>query len=192
MFMILQQDIIKLNGQKIFINPFLYSNKFDKKTKKWLIESGQISKSRIELNRDKFYPGLDWEILSVNEKHIKDNTVELLLKTMDIIQAFNPNLSYEKLLEVERQLIYYKKVGFEIRSKKYIEKRNRLLLKNKRRLQRDDFILRWQNWFCLKETRKLLMPIFVIILMSTFIGWFAGISKNSCNPYFERNSSYQK
>jgi len=190
--MILQQDIIKLNGQKIFINPFLYSNKFDQKTKKWLIEPGQISKSRIELNRDKFYPGLDWEILSVNEKHIKDNTIELLLKTMEIIKVFNPNLNYEKLLEVERQLIYYKKVRFEIRSRKYIEKRNRLLLKGKRRLQRADFILRWQKWFSLKETRKLLMPIFVIIFVSTFLGWFAGISKNSCNPYFESNSSNQR
>ena len=187
--MILQQDIIKLNGEKIFINPFLYSSKFDEKTKKWLIEPGQISQSRIDLNRNKFYPELNWEILSLDEKHIKDNTIELLLKTMDIIKAFHPNLDYEKLLEVERQLIYYKKVGFEIRSRKYLEKRHRLLLKSKRRLQRADFILRWQKWLSLKETRKLLMPVFVIIFISTLIGWFAGISKNSCNPYFENNSS---
>ena len=189
--MILQQDIIKLNGQKIFINPFLYSNKFDQKTKKWLIEPGQIAKSRIELNRNKFYPELNWEILSLNEKHIKDNTIELLLKTMDIIKLFNPNLNYEKLLEVERQLTYYKKVGFEIRSRKYFEKRQRLLLKGKRRLERDDFILKWQKWLSLKETRKLLMPFFVMIFISTSIGWFAGISKNSCNPYFESGSINQ-
>ena len=190
--MFLQQDIIKLNGEKIFINPFLYLSKFDEKTKKWLIEPGQISKLRIDLNRRKFYPELNWEILSLNEKHIKDNTIELLLKTMDIIKAFHPNLNYEKLLEVERQLIYYKKVGFEIRSRKYLEKKDRSLFKGKRRLQIADFIFRWQKWLSLKETRKIVMPIFVIIFISTFIGWFAGISKNSCNPYFESNTTNQK
>ena len=189
--MILQQDIIKINGEKIFINPFLYSRKFDEKTKNWLSKSGQISQSTIDLNRSKFYPKLNWEILSSKEKLIKENTIELFLKTMEIIKIFHAHLSSEKLLEVERQLIYYKKVRFEIRSRKYIEKRNRLLLKGKRRLQRADFILRWQKWFSLKETRKLITPVFVIMLLTALLGWFAGISKNSCNPYFESNSSIQ-
>ena len=184
------QDIIKINGIKIFINPFLYSRKFDDKTKKWLRESGRIPKSTIELNRIKFYPKLNWEILSLNEKLIKDNTVELFLKTMDIIKTFHPNLDSEKLLEVEKQLIYYKKIVFEKWSKKYFAKKERLLLKEKRRLDRANFFLQWQNWLSLKETRNSIIPTFVIILLSAQIGWFVGISKNSCNPYFENISNH--
>ena len=48
--MSLQQDIIKINGKKIFINPFLYSSKFDEHTKRWLREPGQLSNSTINLN----------------------------------------------------------------------------------------------------------------------------------------------
>ena len=187
----LQQDIIKINGKRIFINPFLYSKKFDEKTKIWLREFGQISKSKIHLNRSKFYPGLNWEILSIQEKLIKDNTIELFLKTIQIIKTINPNLNYEQLLEVEKQLIYYKKITFEKWSRKYFLKKDRIFLKEKRKLETADFINKWQNWFALQETQKVLMPIFVIILLSALIGWFAGISKNSCNPYFEDIGSNQ-
>ena len=31
------------------------------------------------------------------------------------------------------------------------------------------------------------LPIIVVVFISAFIGWYSGISKNSCNPYFERN-----
>ena len=191
MIMILDQDIIKINGKRIFINPFLYSKKFDEKTKIWLKEFGQIPKSKIDLNRSKFYPELNWEILSLKEKLVKDNTIELFLKTIQIIKTINPNLNYDQLLEVEKQLIYYKKIAFEKLSRKYFLKQDRLFLKEKRKLERVNFINKWQKWFALHETKKLLMPVFVIILLSALIGWFAGISKNSCNPYFESNSSNQ-
>ena len=184
-----QQDIIKINGKKIYINPFLYSKKIDNKTNIWLREFGQISKSIIYSNRNKFYPELNWEILSESEKLIKDNTIELFLKTMEIINAFNPNLNSAKLLEVEKLLIYYKKITFEKWSRKYCLKKERLFLKEKRRLQRDAFFLNWKKWLALKETQKLLIPVFVMILLSTVIGWYVGISRNSCNPYFESNSS---
>ena len=45
------QDIIKINEKKIFLNPFLYSRRFNESTKKWLREPGQIPKSRIDLNK---------------------------------------------------------------------------------------------------------------------------------------------
>ena len=80
----LEQDIVKINGKKIFINPFLYLRKFDEKTKVWLREPGQISKSIIHLNRSKFYPDINWEILSLNEKLLKDTTLE------DYIDTFYP------------------------------------------------------------------------------------------------------
>ena len=189
--MSLNQDIIRINGNKIFINPFLYTRKLDYKTKKWLRESGQFSKSNINLNRSKFYPYLNWEILTLNEKFIKDNTIELFLKTMYLIKTFHPNLNSEKLLEVEKKLIYYKKSAFEKLSKKYLVKKERILLQEKRRLERTYFLLNWQKWLSLKETQKLLFPVFVIILLSAFLGWYAGISKNSCNPYFESNNGTQ-
>ena len=189
--MSLQQDIIKINGKKIYINPFLYLRKIDEKTKRWLRESGQISKSIIYLNRSKFYPELNWEILSTNEMLLKNMTIELFLKTIELIKTFNPNLNSEQMLVVEKNLIYYKKSAFEKWSKNYFIKKNKLLSKEKSKLERAKFLNNWQQLLLLRKKRKLILTIFVIILISTLIGWFAGISKNSCNPYFESNSSNQ-
>ena len=188
----LKQDIIKIDGKKIFINPFLYLRKFDQKSKRWLREPGQISKSTIELNKSKYYPEINWEILSLNEKLIKENTIELFLKTNQIIKTFNPSLNSEQLIEVEKKLIYHQKISFEKISRNYFIKKERLLLNEKRKFERAILISDWQKWFSLKETRKLIMPLFVIILLSVLLGWFAGISKNSCNPYFESNSINQQ
>ena len=187
--MSLQQDIIKINGKKIFINPFLYSSKFDEHTKRWLREPGQLSNSTINLNRTKFYPEINWKNLSENEKILKDTSIELFLKTIQIINIFNPNLNSKELLEVEKELIHHKKNSFEKFSRKYFLKKDKLYLKEKRKLERENFIGKWQKWLSLKETRKLIKPVFVIILISALLGWFAGISKNSCNPYFESNTS---
>ena len=189
--MSLQQDIIKINGTKIFINPFLYSRKFDVKTKKWLREFGQISKSSIHKNRRRFFPEINWDILSISEKLVKDYTIEVFLKTMDLIRTFHSNLSREQLLEIEEQLIYYKKIPFQKLSRQYLLKKERLFLKEKSKLERAHALVNWQKWLFLKETQKLLMPIFGIIILSALIGWYAGISKNSCNPYFESFNSNQ-
>ena len=184
-----KQDIIKIDGKKIFINPFLYLRKFDQKSKRWLREFGKISKSRIELNKSKFYPEINWKKLSLNERFIKEATIELFLKTSEIIKTFNPSLNSEQLLEVEKKLIYHQKISFEMISKNYFIKKEKLLLNEKRKLERAILISDWQKWLSLKETRRLIMPVFVIILISALLGWFAGISKNSCNPYFESNTS---
>ena len=129
--------------------------------------------------------------MTLNEKLLKDITIELFLKTIEIIKIFNPGLHYEQLLDVERKLIHYKKISFERWSKNYIIQKDRFLLREKRKLQRANIINNCQKWIFLKETRKLIFPVFVIILTSALIGWFAGISKNSCNPYFESVSSNQ-
>ncbi len=186
-----KQDIIRVDGKRIVINPFLYLSKFDQKSKRWLREPGQISKSIIEFNRSKYYPEINWEILSLNEKLIKETTIELFLKTNEIIKTFHSSLNPEQLLEVEKKIIYHQKISFEKISKNYFIKNERLLLNEKRKLKRAVLISNWQKWFSLKETQKLLVPIFVIIFLSALIGWFAGISKNSCNPYFETNSINQ-
>ena len=96
-----QQDIIKINGTKIFINPFLYSKQLDYKSRKWLREFGQIDTSNIDRNRRKFYPKQDWGILSIEEKLVKDYTIELFLKTVELVRISHPNLNYQELLEFE-------------------------------------------------------------------------------------------
>tara|TARA_B100000963_G_scaffold44092_1_gene32890 strand:- start:77 stop:649 length:573 start_codon:yes stop_codon:yes gene_type:complete len=186
-----KQDIIKIDGRKIFINPFLYLRKFDQKSKRWLREPGQISNSRIESNKSKYYPEINWGNLSLNEKLIKETTIELFLKTNEIIKTFNPSINSEQLFEVEKKLINHQKIYFEKISKNYLIKKERLLFNQKRKLERTILINDWQKWLSLKKTRKLIMPFFVIILISALLGWFAGISKNSCNPYFEGNSNNQ-
>ena len=187
----MQQDIIKINGKKIYINPFLYLRKLDEKTKIWLREPGQISKSTIDLYRSKFYPNVNWEILSLKEKLLKDTTIELFLKTIQMIKTFNPNLNSEQLLIVEKKLYSYKKIAFEKWSDNYFIKKDRSLLNEKRKLERVHFISNWQKWLSLKETQKLIIPAVVIILVSALLGWFAGVSRNSCNPYFESSISNQ-
>ena len=57
----------------------------------------------------------------------------------------------------------------------------------KRKFQRDSFIRSWKEWLSLENTQQALLPIIVVLFVSAFIGWSAGVSKNSCNPYFEQN-----
>ena len=57
----------------------------------------------------------------------------------------------------------------------------------KRKFHRERFFSSWREWFSLVNTQQAIMPFIVIIFISSFIGWSLGISKNSCNPYFEQN-----
>jgi len=95
----LQQDVIKLSGKTIFINPFLYWRRFDENTNRWLREPGQMSEDQISPNRNRFYPEIEWADLSHEQKLIKDATVEMFLKTLELISTFHPDLSSGKLLE---------------------------------------------------------------------------------------------
>ena len=62
------------------------------------------------------------------------------------------------------------------------------LLENERRkFQRERFISSWREWFSLVNTQQAILPLIITIFISSFIGWSLGISKNSCNPYFEQN-----
>ena len=187
----LQGDIIKIAGKKIFINPFLYSRKLDQKTKNWLREMRRLSDSEIFENRVRFYPELDWKNLSEDEKRIAYATIEMFLKTMELIKTFHPYLSLDQLNIVERNLLFYKKYSFEKWVKKQFMKQTKLILKEKRKSYISSFINTWSNWLSIKETQQILIPIFVIILFSTLLGWFAGVSKNSCNPYFESSITHQ-
>ena len=184
----LQQDIIKIEGKTIFINPFLYWRKFDANTNRWLRETGQIPEEKIQLNRNRFYPELDWSLLSEKEKYIKDGTVEMFLKTLELVRLYHPSLSSSQMLQVERKVSLAKKESFEKWIKKSLIKKEKIKLKEQKRYQRDRFFRNWYAWFALEKTQQAVLPIFIIICLSFFIGWFAGISKNSCNPYFENTS----
>ncbi len=183
----LQQDVVKIAGKTIFINPFLYSRRFDENTNIWLRENGQISQEEIIKNRYRFFPDLDWDANSDEEKVIIDATVEMFIKTLEIIRTFHPELNSGELFEVEERIVISKKIPFQNWVKKSLAKKARKELNEKRKFQRERFIRNWKDWFTLENTQQTLLPFVLIICMSAFVGWSAGISKNSCNPYFEQN-----
>ena len=183
----LQQDVVKISGKTIFINPFLYWRRFDENTNRWLREPGQMLEEQIQPNRKRFYPEIDWADLSAEQKLIKDATVEMFLKTLELISTFHPNLSSGQLLEVERKMAITKKISFEKWVMKSFAKKAKVLENEKKSFQRERFIRGWREWLILENTRKAILPIIVMIFISSFVGWSLGISKNSCNPYFEEN-----
>ena len=69
----LQQDVVKVSGKTIFINPFLYWRRFDENTNRWLRELGQMSEDQIQSNRNRFYPEIEWADLSHDQKLIRGN-----------------------------------------------------------------------------------------------------------------------
>ena len=183
----LQQDVVKVAGKTIFINPFLYRRRFDENTNRWLRELGQMSDDQIRPNRNRFYPEIDWADLSHEQKLIKDATVEMFLKTLELIGTFHPNLTSGQLLEIERNMAIIKKIPFEKWVQKYFAKKERLINNEKRKFQRERFFSSWREWISLENTQQAILPLIFIIFISSFIGWSLGISKNSCNPYFEQN-----
>ena len=183
----LQQDVVKISGKTIFINPFLYWRRFDENTNRWLREPGQMSEDQIQPNRNRFYPELEWPDLSNEQKLIKDGTVEMFLKTLELISTFHPYLNSGQLLEIERKMAIIKKISFEKWVKKSLAKKERLLSNERRKFQRERFFNSWREWFSLENTQQAVVPLIVALFFSSFIGWSLGISKNSCNPYFEQN-----
>ena len=178
---------MKISGKTIFINPFLYWRRFDENTNRWLREPGQMSEDQIYPNRNRFYPEIEWADLSHDQKLIKDATVEMFLKTLELISTFHPYLNAGQLLEVERKMAITKKISFEKWVTKSFAKKSRLLENEKRKFQRERFFSGWKEWFSLENTQQALLPVIVTIFISSFTGWFLGISKNSCNPYFQQN-----
>ena len=182
----LQQDVVKISGKTIFINPFLYWRRFDENTNRWLRELGQMSEEQIHPNRNRFYPEIEWADLSHEQKLIKDASVEMFLKTLELISTFHPYLNSGQLLEVERKMAITKKIPFEKWVTKSFAKKARLLENEKRKFQRERFFSGWKEWLSLENTQQAFLPLIVMLFLSLFTGWFFGISKNSCNPYFEQ------
>ena len=110
----------------------------------------------------------------------------MFLKTLELISTFHPYLSSGQLLEVERKMAIIKKIPFEKWVTKSFTKKARLLENEKRKFQRESFFRNWSEWFSLENTQQAILPLIVTIFFASFIGWSLGISKNSCNPYFEQ------
>ena len=91
------------------------------------------------------------------------------------------------ILEVERKLAIIKKIPFENWVKKSFAKKAKALKNETRKFQRERFISSWKEWFSLENTHQAILPMIVAVIIAAFIGWSFGISKNSCNPYFEQD-----
>ena len=151
------------------------------------LEPGQMSEEQIQANRNRFYPEIDWSDLNQDQKLEKDATVEMFLKTLELISTFHPNLNASQLLEIERKMAIIKKIPFENWVKKSFAKKAKALEIEKRKFQRERFFRNWKEWFSLENTQKAIFPLIFVVIISSFIGWSFGISKNSCNPYFEKD-----
>jgi len=182
----LSPDIIKIKGKRIFINPFLYSRVIDKNTKHWLYELGQINDLNIKKNRSRFYPNLNWESLNDEEKNVKYFSVEMFIKSLELIKIIHPEIDYLQLKEVEKKMLLFKKTFFEDWVKKSLKKKFKSELNKEKKFIRKISFKNWIDWLSLKKTKSALFFFVVMIFISAFLGWTAGISKNSCNPYFEK------
>ena len=118
---------------------------------------------------------------------IKDATVEMFLKTLELINTFHPQLNSGQLLEIERKMSITKKLPFEKWVQRSFSKKARAAASEKRKFYRDRFLRSWKEWLILENTHQAIVPIIIVIFISAFVGWSFGISKNSCNPYFEQN-----
>ena len=187
----LQEDSIKIAGKTIFINPFLYWRRFDSNTDRWLREPGQLVEEQIRNNRSRFYPEIDWTILSAEQVMLKDASVEMFLKTLELINTFHPELNAGQLLEIERKMAVTKKRSFE----KWVEKSFRRRLneesRERKRFERERLWRTWSEWLSLETTQQAFVPFVAMIVVSSFVGWSMGISKNVCTPFFNTTQQNQ-
>ncbi len=175
----LQQDSILLAGRTIYLNPFLYWRRFDANTDRWLREPGQLPEEQITANRGRFYPELNWEQLDPQERLAKEGSVEMFLKTLELISTFNPDLTAGQLLEVERKMAVTKKRAFERWVARALRRRQQQELRERRRFDRDRTLRAWNEWIGLEVTRQALVPAAMAVVLSVGAGWWWG-SQQAC------------
>ena len=170
----LQQDSIQLAGKVIYLNPFLYWRRFDANTDRWLREPGQLDEEQVQTNRLRFYPELEWELLSEEDRVIKDGAVEMFLKSLDLIGTFNPELTPGQLLEVERKIAVTKKRAFERWVAKALKRRLQQEVSERRRFDRERLLRDWSEWMLLPVTRQALLPFSALLVLAVGGGWWWG------------------
>jgi hypothetical protein len=177
----LQQDSIQLGGKTIYLNPFLYWRRFDSNTDRWLREPGQLPEEQIAANRRRFYPEVDWDLLSEAECAAKDGAVEMFLKSLELISTFNPDLTAGQLLEVERKMAVTKKRAFERWVERSLRRRLQEEARERRRFDRERSLRAWREWLALEGTRQALLPLASLLVLSAAAGWWWG-SRQVCSP----------
>ena len=170
----LQQDSIQLAGKVIYLNPFLYWRRFDANTDRWLREPGQLDEEQVQTNRLRFYPELEWELLSEEDRVIKDGAVEMFLKSLDLIGTFNPELTPGQLLEVERKMAVTKKRAFERWVAKALKRRLQQEVSERRRIDRERLLRDWSEWMLFPVTRQALLPFSALLVLAVGGGWWWG------------------
>ena len=170
----LQQDSIQLAGKVIYLNPFLYWRRFDANTDRWLREPGQLDEEQVQTNRLRFYPELEWELLSEEDRVIKDGAVEMFLKSLDLIGTFNPELTPGQLLEVERKMAVTKKRAFERWVAKALKRRLQQEVSERRRSDLERLLRDWSEWMLLPVTRQALLPFSALLVLAVGGGWWWG------------------
>ncbi len=187
----LQQDSIQLSGKTIYINPFLYWRRFDANTDRWLREPGQLGEEQIKLNRSRFYPELDWEFLEEEERVIKDASVEMFLKSLELIGTFHPELTAGQLLEIERKMAVTKKLSFERWVAKSFHRRFKQASNERKRFERERFWRTLSEWLTHETTHQAAVPVAALIFLAGFGGWSLGISNISCpSPLVPSQQTY--
>ena len=179
----LNQDSIKLAGKTIYINPFLYWRRFDSNTDRWLREPGQLGEDQIKLNRSRFYPELDWDLLDENQRAIKDAAVEMFLKSLELIGTFHPELTAGQLLEVERKMAVTKKSSFERWVTKSFRRRWNEESKERKRFERERFLRSLREWLAHETTQQAVVPFVAVVFLAGFTGWSLGVSNVNCPPF---------
>jgi hypothetical protein len=170
----LQQDTILLGGRTIYLNPFLYWRRFDANTDRWLREPGQLPEDQIVANRLRFYPELDGVTLESADQAVKDGAVEMFLKSLELISTFNPDLTPGQLLEVERKMAVTKKKAFERWVTRALRRREREVLRERRRFDRERLLRSWMEWLSLETTRQALLPLTALLVLAVAAGWWLG------------------
>ncbi len=177
----LNQDSIQLAGKTIYINPFLYWRRLDTNTDRWLREPGQLGEDQIKNNRSRFYPELDWSYLDEDEQSVKDGSVEMFLKSLELISTFHPDLTASHLLEVERKMAVTKKKSFEKWVEKSFRRRFRQETKEQRRFERERFWRSLKEWLNHETTHQVAAPIVSLVILAGFLGWSLGVSNVTCS-----------
>ena len=180
----LQLDSIVLAGRTIYLNPFLYWRRFDANTDRWLREPGQLNEEHIRNNRQRFYPEVDWDLLTEEEIAIKDGAVEMFIKSLELITTFNADLSAGHLLEVERKMAITKKRAFERWVERALHRRRQQERKERRRFDRERILRHWGEWLTLEATRQALVPLTALLVVAAAGGWWLG-SQSSCQQQFD-------
>ena len=179
----LNQDSIQLAGKTIYINPFLYWRRFDSNTDRWLREPGQLGEDQIKLNRSRFYPEIDWINLEEEEEVIKNASVEMFLKSLELISTFHPELNAGQLLEVERKMAVTKKRSFERWVEKSFRRRWDQESRERKRFARERFCRSLKEWLSHEMTQQAVMPLVAVVFLAGFTGWSIGVSNVNSSTF---------